>query len=119
MPLTCLPAPEPGLEAPTALAELKIKVRPAKPWESASVLPSHEHDLITTLGILGSLTAGITGAVLTLRRSPGLIAPAFAELAIAGTSAALIATRRPEVAARTAADTRRSLRRSRANGDHR
>lgn len=98
MTLTCLPAPEPGLEAPTALAELKIEVRPAKPRESAGVRPDHAHDLITTLGVLGSLTVGITGAVLTLRRSPGLIAPAFAELAIAGTSAALIATRRPGVA---------------------
>jgi hypothetical protein len=99
MPLTCLPGPEPGLEAPTGFAELKIEVRPAKPWRSASVPPDHVHDLITTLGILGSLTAGIAGAVLTLRTSPRLIAPAFAELAIAGTSAALIAMRRPEVAA--------------------
>ena len=91
---TRLPAPAPGLEEPTGFAELEIGIRPAGPWRSADVPPSRAHDLITTFGILGSLTVGIAGAVLTVRKSPGLIVPVLAELAAAGTCAVLIATRR-------------------------
>jgi hypothetical protein len=93
MSLTILPAREPDPEAPTAFAELKIEVGPAQPWGYANgeALPSQAHDLVTAFGILGSVVAGIAGAVLTLRKSPGLIAPALAELALAGTSAALVA----------------------------
>lgn len=111
MSLTNLSAHEPGPEAPTAFAELKIEVDPARPRGSANgkVLPGQAHDLVTTFGVLGSVIAGIAGAVLTLRRSPRLIAPAFAELALAGTSAVLIATRR--AADRRTAGTRRSLER--------
>lgn len=57
--------------------------------------PGQAHHLITTCGVLGSVAAGIAGAVLTLRASPDLRAPAFAELALAVTSAALIARRAP------------------------
>lgn len=110
MPLTSLSAPEPGPEAPTACAELKIEVGPAQPWESpkGKVMPDQAHDLITTCGVLGSVIAGIAGAVLTLRRSSGLTAPALAELALAGASAALIATRRAD---RRTVGTRRPLER--------
>jgi hypothetical protein len=108
MPPTSLPAPEPGLEAPTAFAALEIDIGATWPcgFPNGKVLPGQAHDSITTFGILGSVVAGITGAVLTLRRSPDLIAPAFAELALAGTSAALIATRR--AADRQASGARRS-----------
>lgn len=89
--------PEPvPTEAPTAAAALEIQVGPAQPRGAAEgkVPPDQAHHLITTSGVLGSVIAGITGAVLTLRISPGLAAPALAELALAVTSAALIATRR-------------------------
>jgi hypothetical protein len=108
MPPTSLLAPEPGLEAPTAFAALEIDIGTTWPWglPNGKVLPCQAHDSITTFGILGSVVAGIAGAVLTLRRSPDLIAPALAELALAGTSAALIAMRR--AADRRADDARRS-----------
>jgi hypothetical protein len=113
MPPTSLPAPEPGLEAPTAFAELEIEVDPARLWGLASgkVLPGQARDSTATFGILGCVIAGTVGAVLTLRRSPDLTAPAFAELALAGTSAVLIATLR--AADRRAVATRRSPKRQR------
>lgn len=89
--------PEPvPIEAPTAFAELEIRVGPAQPLRAAKgkVLPDQVHHLITTVGVLGSVIAGITGALLTLRISSGLTAPALAELALAVAAAALIATRR-------------------------
>lgn len=97
MPLNGPSAPEPVLvEAPTGLAELKIQVGPAQPRGTAKgkVPPGRAHHLITTLGVLGSVIAGIAGAVLTLHISSGLTAPAFAELALAVTSAVLITTGR-------------------------
>lgn len=90
-------APEPvPFEAPTAFAELKIQVSPDQPRGTAGGTkgpPGQAHHLITTCGVVGSVAAGIAGAVLTLRASPDLRAPAFAELALAVTSAALIARR--------------------------
>ena len=93
MSLTSLPARVRGPEAPTAFAELKIEVGPAQLWGYANgeALSSRADDLVTAFGMLGSVVAGIAGAVLTLRRSSGLIAPALAELALAGTSVALMA----------------------------
>lgn len=116
MPLTSLPAPEPGLEAPTAFAELEIDIGYAFPWgfPLGKVRPGRAHDSIITLGILGSVVVGIAGAVITLRRSPDLVAPAFAELALAGTSAVLIAT--CPAAGRRAAGAGRSLGRQRPPG---
>ena len=97
MPLNSpsVPGPDPA-EAPTGFAELEIQVGPARSWGTAKgkVPPAQAHHLITTFGILGSVIAGIAGAVLTLRIASGLTAPAFAELALAVTSAVLIATRR-------------------------
>ena len=108
MPLTSLPAPEPGLEAPTAFAELEIDIGYAFPWgfPPGKVRPGRAHDSIITLGILGSVFVGIAGAVITLRRSPDLVVPAFAELALAGTSAVLIAAR-PAAGRRAAGGGRR------------
>lgn len=97
MPLNSpsVPGPDPA-EAPTGFAELEIQVGPAQSWGTAKgkVPPDQAHHLITTFGVLGSAIAGIAGAVLTLRIASGLTAPAFAELALAVTSAVLIATRR-------------------------
>jgi hypothetical protein len=91
----CIPEPVP-IEAPTAAAELEIRVGPAQqlPAAGGKVPPDRAHHLITVIGVLGSVIAGITGAVLTLRISASLTAPALAELALAVTAAALIATRR-------------------------
>jgi hypothetical protein len=115
-------APEPvPVEAPTALAELKIQVSPDPPQVIAGAIkgPSGQaHHLITTCGVLGSVVAGIAGAVLTLRASPRLLAPAFAELALAATSATLIARRAPRAAGAAAAGSSPGSRaRSRRPGD--
>jgi hypothetical protein len=93
MSLTILPAREADPEGPSASADLTIEVGPDQPrgYPNGEALPSRADDLITAFGILGSVVAGIAGAVLTLRKSPGLVTPALAELALAGTSAALIA----------------------------
>jgi hypothetical protein len=83
---------------PTAFANLEIRVGPAQPTGTAEgktpLGPSHR---VTTFGILGSVIAGIVGAVLTLRIASGLIVPAFAELALAFTSVVLIAMGRTTV----------------------
>jgi hypothetical protein len=92
------PAPGPApAETPTTFAELKIQVGPAQPWGTAKgrVPPDQANHLISAFGALGSSTAGIAGAVLTLRINPGLTGPAYAELALALIAAALIAIRRP------------------------
>jgi hypothetical protein len=83
-------------EAPTVFAELEIQVGPAQQWGTAKgkVPPEQAHHLITTFGVLGSVVAGIAGAVLTLSIGSGLTAPALAELALALTAAVLIAVRR-------------------------
>jgi hypothetical protein len=92
-----IPEPVP-IEAPTASAELEIRVGPAQPLGAAKgKVPPDQAHLITMVGVLGSVIAGITGAVLTLRISSGLTAPALAELALAVAAAALIATRRTAV----------------------
>ena len=107
MALNSLYVPEPvPVEAPTALAELKIQVSPDQPRGTASETKGpagQAHHLITTCGVLGSVIAGITGAVLTLRASPRLLAPAFAELALAVTSATLIASQASRAAGVAAA----------------
>jgi hypothetical protein len=87
------PAPA---ETPTPFAELEIQVGPAQPWGTARgrVPPDQANHLISAFGALGSATAGIAGAVLTLRINAGLTGPAYAELALALVAAALIAFRR-------------------------
>jgi hypothetical protein len=111
MPLNGPSAPEPvPAEAPTGFAELDIQIGPAQPWGTArgKVPPGQAHHLITTFGVLGSVIAGIAGAVLTLHISAGLTAPVFAELAVAIASAVLIASRRIPA--------RRAVRRREASG---
>jgi hypothetical protein len=90
------PGPAPA-ETPTTFAELEIQVGPAQPWGTARgrVPPDQANHLISAFVALGNVTAGITGAVLTLRISPGLTGPAYAELAIALIAALLTAVRRP------------------------
>jgi hypothetical protein len=87
------PAPA---ETPGPFAELEIQVGPAQPWGTAKgrVPPDQANHLISAFGALGSATAGITGAVLTLRINPHLTGPAYAELALALIAAVLIAFRR-------------------------
>jgi hypothetical protein len=60
------PGPVPD-EMPTAFAALQIQVGPAQPRETAKgkVLPVRPHHLITSFGVLGSVIAGIAGAILT------------------------------------------------------
>lgn len=98
------PGPAPA-ETPTTFAELEIQVGPAQPWGTARgrVPPDQANHLISAFVALGNVTAGITGAVLTLRISPGLTGPAYAELAIALIAALLIAVRRPTSDVRRAA----------------
>jgi hypothetical protein len=81
-------------EAPTAAAELHIKLMPAKDLGAAGTVPAHQaRTLITTLGELAALIVGIGGAVLTLRVAPGTTGVAFAsaELVLALAVAVLIA----------------------------
>lgn len=84
---------------PSPLARLTIKVGPQERWGAAegSVPGDQAHDLITTFGVLGNTfgilgcaSAGIAGAVLTIRGS-GLTDLAFAELVLALLAAMLIA----------------------------
>jgi hypothetical protein len=88
------PGPAPA-ETPTMFAELEIQVGPAQQWGTARgrVPPDQANHLISAFVALGNVTAGITGAVLTLRISPGLTGPAYAELAIALVAALLTAVR--------------------------
>jgi len=81
-------------EAPTAAAELHIKLMPAEDLGAGGTAPAHlTRPLITTLGELASLIVGIGGVVLTLRVAPGTTGVAFAsaELVLALAVAVLIA----------------------------
>jgi hypothetical protein len=91
------PPPEAGaVEPPTPYAELTVQLGPAQQWGTAKgkVPPEQAHHLITTFGIVSSVTAGIAGSVLTLRIAAGLTMAAYAELGVALAAAALIAFRR-------------------------
>jgi hypothetical protein len=90
-------APETGsVEPPTPYAELVVQLGPVQPWGTAKgkAPPGQPHHLITTVGIVASVIAGIAGTVLTLRISAGLTGPAYAELGLAFGAAVLIAIRR-------------------------
>jgi len=93
MERTCPLGHEPALAEPSQHAELMISLGPAMQWGTArGLVPADQaHHLVTTSGILGSLVAGIGGAVLTVRTAPGFTALAYAELALALIAAALIA----------------------------
>jgi hypothetical protein len=85
--------PVPG-ETPTSASELEIRISPARPWRAAKrrVPTARAHNL-TAFAVLGSVVAGVAGAVITLRIGAGLTGPAYAELALTFTAAVLIATR--------------------------
>jgi hypothetical protein len=80
---------EPDPERPSPAAQLKITARQLGSAEGI-VPPAAAKHLIAAFGILGCVTAGIAGAVLTLRIAPSLTTPALAELALALLSALLI-----------------------------
>ena len=89
----------PSALLPTRAAQLKITAEPAKVKITArrlvtaegTVPPGEARHLIAAFGILGSVVAGIAGAVLTLRINPGLTGLAVAELVLALAGAVLIA----------------------------
>jgi hypothetical protein len=58
---------------------------------TAIVPPGQARHMITVTGLLGSVITGTTAAVLTLHTSTGLVAPAYAELALALVAALLVA----------------------------
>lgn len=80
-------------ERPTWAAELWIITDPAQARGTPEgMVPAGQADhLITTFGIAGSIAAGTTGAVVTLRLAPGLTVIALAELVLALAGAVLIA----------------------------
>jgi hypothetical protein len=91
-------AGEPKIEHPTPAAELKLTVGPAS--AGGTVPGDAAHHFITTAGIVGSVAAGIAGAVITLRISGGVLALhvssgltilALAELALGLIGAVLVA----------------------------
>jgi hypothetical protein len=75
------------------MAGVEFSVGPGQPWGTAkgTVPPDQAQHLITTFGILGSASAGIGGAILTLHITPHLTGVALGELVVAFVAAVLIA----------------------------
>lgn len=79
---------------PGPRAEIQINVGPVpKGWGTVKVnVPADQaHHLVTTVGILGSVAAGVVGVTLTLQEVSGAIILAYAELVLAFIAAVLIA----------------------------
>lgn len=80
-------------EPPSSKAELHISLEPVEFKTAHVTIPPHQaRYYVETLGILGSIVAGTSGAVLTLRLLTGNtgVAVAVAELALALIAAVLI-----------------------------
>jgi hypothetical protein len=78
-------------ETPTSSAKLGIRLSKTGGSARANVPPSEARHTVTAFSILGTTWAGIGGAVLTVRISPGLSGLALAELGLTLAVAVILA----------------------------